>query len=464
MTRKNHVDGGRFSRMARMATMAARTTAELVAAKAVQRVTGGDELDLGTALMPTAERMVQVLGEMKGAATKIGQFVSLVDQDIFPQEAKRALHKLLNQAPQRMAWSQVEAVLLAELQRPLSQLFADIDPSPLAAASLGQVHRATLPDGRAVVVKVQFPGVDTAIESDLRNAAMMAKALSLAGGVFDNKHYYKELAAVLRRELDYRQEIEQAELYRAAMAPWPDLLVPQYFADLSSERVLTIEFLDGPTMLEVAQDANSSADLRFRIGAQLVAATWGPFLRHRVIHADPHPGNYVVLPDGRLGVLDFGATKQFSLPFVHAYWRLLDAAFSRKKADLFTILVDAGFDMQGDRVRAEAWLRDLSSVVERPFARDHYDWGGCRIVADVIAMKSNYGLTPLRVRAPEESLMFYRSAAGAAGDLRMLRSAGNFRQVLMDVADRARGDLAPELQTAVGAGPHQVGGWGQWQA
>lgn len=463
MTRKPHVDGGRLSRMARMATMAARTTADLLAAKAVQKMTGGDDMDLGAALKPTAERMVEVLGEMKGAATKIGQFVSLVDQDVFPQEAKRALHKLLNQAPQRMSWPQVEAVLVAELQRPVSELFADFDTEPMAAASLGQVHRATLPGGRAVVVKVQFPGVDKAIDSDLRNAGVMARAMSMAGGVFDNQHYYEELAAVLRRELDYRQEIDQAEIYREAMAPWPDLAVPEYFADRSTGRVLTLELFDGPTMLQVAQDPDSSADLRFRVGAQLVAATWGPFLRHRVIHADPHPGNYVVLPDGRLGVLDFGATKSLSLPFVHAYWRLLDASFSRRTPPLYDILAEAGFEMQGDRERAEAWLRDLTAVVERPFAGDHYDWGACRIVADVVGMKTKYGLTPLRVRAPEESLMFYRSAAGAAGDLRLLASAGNFRKVLMDVAERARQHLAPDLAETLRSGAEPQLAWGQWQ-
>lgn len=449
MPSKPHVDGGRLSRMARLAGMAARTTADVVAARAKQRLSGGDDLDLAAALGPTAERMVEVLGEMKGAATKIGQFVSLVDQDVFPQEARRTLHRLLSQAPQRMAWTDVQQVIRRELGGDPQTLFAHFEQEPMAAASLGQVHRARTHAGDEVVVKVQFPGVDQAIESDLRNAGVMAKALSLAGGIFDSKHYYDEIAQVLRRELDYRQEMAQAEIYREALQPWPDLVVPRYFTALCAERVLTLQWLPGPTMLEVAQDPDASAETRLRVGAQLVAATWGPFLRKRVIHADPHPGNYVVLQGGRLGVLDFGATKELSVPFTRAYWRLLDAAFSRQRPDLYDILQNAGFELGGDRGKAETWLYDLLEVVERPFTGSSYDWGACRIVSDVVAMKSRYGLTPLRVRAPDESLMFYRSAAGSAGDLRLLRSAGNFRKILMDVATTARANLGDDVAAAL---------------
>ncbi len=452
MSERDHVESGRLSRMARLAKVAAHTAADVLAAKAREKM-GEDGADVAQSLKPTAERLVQVLGEMKGAATKVGQFISLVDQDVFSDEARAALHKLLHQTPQRMTWEQVEAVVRAELGAPPDELFAAFEREPLASASMGQVHAATTRDGRDVVVKIQFPGVDRAIEADLRNAGMMAKALSVAGGVFESRHYYEELAAVLRRELDYRQEVLQGEIYREALRPWPDLVVPQFVTELSALRVLTMERLHGPTMLQAAQDPSVDAAARLRIGSQLVAATWGPFLSQRVIHADPHPGNYIVLADGRLGVLDFGATKALSTRFTMAYWHLLGEAFADQRADIYSILEQAGFEMMAGRDTAEPWLNALTDIVQRPFAGEYYDWGQCRISSDVVALKNRHLLTILKVRAPEEGLMFYRSAAGAAGDLRLLKSAGNYRQVLRDVATTARGNLAPEVAEALRAAP-----------
>ncbi|MBM4344414.1 MAG: AarF/ABC1/UbiB kinase family protein [Deltaproteobacteria bacterium] len=433
MSNDDHVQSGRLARMAKIAKVGARTAADMLAARARQKL-GSDDATIAESLKPTAERLVEVLGEMKGVATKVGQFVSLVDQENFPEEARKALHRLLNQTPQRMEWDQVQAVVRGELGGNPEEIFAAFDREPLASASMGQVHGATTRDGQDVVVKIQYPGVDKAIESDLRNAGAIARTLSLAGGVLESRHYFEELAAVLRRELDYQQEIAQAEVYRDALQPWPDLVVPEFRRDLSTQRMLTMERLRGPTMLEAAQDDATPADVRFRIGAQLVAATWGPFLRQGVIHADPHPGNYIALPGGRLGVLDFGATKTLSVPFAHAYWRLLDAAFRREVPDVYGALVSAGFDMQLDKAAADVWLLPLTATVERPFQTDWYDWGKCRISADVQALTRKHPLIVLKVRAPEESLMFYRSAAGAAGDLRLLRSAGNFRTTLIGTA------------------------------
>lgn len=456
MASEDHVESGRLTRMARLAKVAARTTADVLAVKAREKL-GASDAEVAGALRPTAERLVEVLGEMKGAATKMGQFISLVDQDVFPPEARAALHKLLHQTPQRMTWAQVQAAVRAELGDDPDALFAAFSREPLASASMGQVHAATTRDGDDVVVKVQFPGVDRALEADLRNAGLMARALSVAGGVFESRHYYEELAQVLRRELDYREEIVQGEIYRAALRPWPDLVVPRFYPGLSSARVLTMERLRGPTMLQAAQDPDFDAAARLRIGQQLVAATWGPFLSQRVIHADPHPGNYIALPDGRLGVLDFGATKTLSPRFTLAYWHLLGEAFADARPDIYAILQQAGFDIQAERAAVEPWLLELTAVVQRPFAADHYDWGACRISSDVVELNKKWWMTALKVRAPEESLMFYRSAAGAAGDLRLLRSAGNYRAILRQVAETARGHMAPEVAAALAAAP------GRWR-
>ena len=434
----DHVQGSRLQRMARLAGVAARTSRDLVAARVRQKLQDGGEAQLVASLTPTAERLVEVLGEMKGAATKMGQFLSLVDQDTFPAEARKALTRLLNQTPGTMGWQAVREVIEQELGGPPEQHFASFDPVPLASASMGQVHAATTLDGRDVVVKVQFPGVDKAIEADLRNAGALAKALSIAGGVLDGRKYYDEIAAVLRRELDYRQEAEQLRIYRAALRPWPDLVVPDIIESLSATRVLTLERLHGPTMLQFAHDPSAPPEDRFRVGTQLVTAAWGPFLSQGVIHADPHPGNYIVLPQGRLGVLDFGATKQLSVPFTLSYWRLLDDAFHDRPSDLANLLESAGFEMIGERARMDAYLQGVAAIVQRPFTSDFYDWSRCRIALDVRSHVARDALVSLRCRAPEEGLMFYRSAVGGAGVLKMLGAAGNFRQVLQGIAATAR--------------------------
>ena len=445
----DHVQGSRLQRMARLAGVAARTSRDLVAARVRQSLQGNGEAELVANLTPTAERLVEVLGEMKGAATKLGQFLSLVDQDTFPAEARKALSKLLNQAPGTMDWPAVRQVVQQELGAPPEERFATFDPVPLASASMGQVHAATTFEGREVVVKVQFPGVDKAIEADLRNAGVLSSALSMAGGMLDTRKYYDELATVLRRELDYRQEAQQLRIYRDALRPWPDLVVPDILDELSARRVLTLERLHGPTMLQFAQDETAPAEDRFRVGSQLVAATWGPFLSKGVIHADPHPGNYIVMSEGRLGVLDFGATKHLSVPFTLSYWRLLDDSFHNRQSDLTGLLESAGFEMVGDRARIDKYLLGISAIVERPFTADFYDWGACRIALDVRSHVTHDALVSLRCRAPEEGLMFYRSAAGSAGVLKMLRSAGDFRKVLKDITAMARKHTDPDIEQAL---------------
>jgi predicted unusual protein kinase regulating ubiquinone biosynthesis (AarF/ABC1/UbiB family) len=446
----DHVEGGRIKRFAQFAGVAARTTRDLLAAEARKRLLKQGDERIDDVLAPTAERLVRVLGGLKGAATKLGQFVSLVDQDTFPEEARRVLARLMSQAPHRMPYETVGEVVARELGAPPEELFEDFSEEPFAAASLGQVHAATLSDGRRVVVKVQYPGVDRAIESDLKNVGFLAKGLSLAGGLLDGREYMDEIASTLRRELDYREEVAQLEAWRDAARPWAKLVVPQVIGERSAERVLTLERLEGPTLLAFAEDEANGPEARYEIAVRLVEATWGPFLREGLVHADPHPGNYIALPDGRLGVLDFGATKRLSPRFVLAYWRIVLDTLEGREPPIIEVLEGAGFEVQGDREKTVAWLRDLTAIVDRPVLQPEYDWGACRISADCRDLFARSVGTWIRFRAPIESLMFYRSAAGVAGDFRLLRAKGDFRGALVRLADTARAHLGDQLARAHG--------------
>src|SRR3989442_9149786 len=200
----DHVQTGRLRRLSRLAYLTARTTGDLLAQQARRKLGGEGNPDLKKA----AERILGTLGELKGAALKLGQALAM-DPDALPAEARRILARLLAQAPQRMSFEQVAEVVRAELGRAPDDLFAGFEREPLAAASLGQVHAARLHDGREVVVKVQYPGVDRALESDLANAAVLVRGLSLTGDTLDGRPYYEELRTSLLRELDYVQRSEE---------------------------------------------------------------------------------------------------------------------------------------------------------------------------------------------------------------------------------------------------------------
>jgi predicted unusual protein kinase regulating ubiquinone biosynthesis (AarF/ABC1/UbiB family) len=435
MAEDDHVQGGRLRRLSRLAYLTARTTGDLLAHQA-RRTFGGDA---NPDLSKAAERILGTLGELKGAALKLGQALAM-DPDALPAEARRIVARLLAQAPQRMAFEQVAEVVRAELGAAPDDLFASFDREPIAAASLGQVHGARLRDGREVVVKVQYPGVERALESDLANAAVLVRGLSLTGEALDGRPYYEELRSSLLRELDYVQEAEQCRAYAAAARNFPELAVPEVIRDCSSQRVLCLTRLRGPLLLEV-MESSAGEEERFRVARLLVFAIWGPFYAARRVHGDPHPGNFLVLPDGRLGVVDFGATKVLSEPFAATYRSFLEANASGKRAiEVGPALARAGFRFLSDDVEeAYEFCQKLADIVERPIRSDEpYDFGADPMVQDVRRLVQANPKMALAIKPPAEAILFYRAATGLAHDLRLLRARGRFRPILAEIASRGR--------------------------
>ena len=431
----HHVQTSRLRRLSRLAYLTARTTGDLLAQRA-RRKLGGES---GPDLRKSAERILGTLGELKGAALKLGQALAM-DPDALPAEARRIVAKLLAQAPQRMAFEQVADVVRAELGAGPDELFAEFEREPLAAASLGQVHGARLRDGREVVVKVQYPGVDRALESDLANAAVLVRGLSLTGETLDGRPYYEEVRASLLRELDYVQEAEQCRAYAEAARAYPELAVPEVVTQLSSVRVLCLTRLRGPHLLEV-MESNPAEEERYRVGRLLAFAIWGPFYAARLIHADPHPGNFLVLPDGRLGVVDFGATKLLSERFAATYRSFLEANARGKRAmQVGPALERAGFRfIGGDLEAAYEFCQELADIVERPIQTDDaYDFGADPMVHDVRRLVQSRPGVALTIKPPAEAVLFYRAATGLAHDLRLLKVRGRFRPILGEIQSRGR--------------------------
>ncbi len=434
MADEDHVPAGRIRRLGRLAYLTARTTGDLLAAQARRRLTG-DSLPRDD-LRKAGERILATLGELKGAALKLGQALAM-DPDALPEEARSVVAKLLSQAPQRMEFGQVAEVIRAELGRHPDELFTFFEREPLAAASLGQVHAARLSDGREVVVKVQYPGVDKALENDLANAAVLVRGIALTGKALDGRIYYDELRASLLRELDYTQEAAQADAYRAAALRYPELVVPQVVKDRSTNRVLCLERVHGKLLVDF-MDAKASEEERFRVARLLIFAIWGPFYAARLVHADPHPGNFVVLPDGRLGVLDFGSTKVLSEAFASVYRSFLhENAEGRAHPDVGPMLKKAGFRFLGDDEEdAFEFCQRLADIVQRPIRSETYDFSSEALFWEVKRSFRSDPKLALTIKPPPEALLFYRSAAGLAQDLRLLKAKGPVRSVLKEIVDR----------------------------
>jgi predicted unusual protein kinase regulating ubiquinone biosynthesis (AarF/ABC1/UbiB family) len=303
------------------------------------------------------------------------------------------------------------------------------------------VHRAWLADGTAVAVKVQYPGVAEALRADLDNAALLAKVLGGAGRAMadlDPKPYYDEIRAVVGAELDYRREAELNARYAEAAAPFPELHVPRVFASHSSARVLTLEFAEGVSLQTFANSEASQAE-RWRVGRQLAYAVMGPFLRRDLVHADPHPGNFLVRPDGRLTVLDFGALKQLSPRFVRAFWSLIESACADQEPDFLSVIERGGFVIQGDREVARKAMAGIHNISAKPVLVEEYDWGSGTVVAELRNHFRENVREVTRILPPVESIFFYRALGGLAQNLKLVRARGPYRALCRELGQHLEG-------------------------
>lgn len=264
------------------------------------------ELDLEFELR-TTEQVAEALGHMKGALMKVGQMASYLDQGL-PDHVRSALAQLQDTAPP-MSAELAAAVITEELGSAPTALFAEWDPVPIASASIGQVHRAMTRDGRAVAVKVQYPGVAEAVASDLDNAGMIFAGLGVLFGGLDHKSLVAELRTRLIEELDYRLEAENQRQFTEWYRGHPTIHIPDVVDELSTRRVLTTELSDGVRWDEMLSWSQAERDL---VGETLYRFAFGSLYRLAAFNGDPHPGNYLFHRDGRVTFLDFGLVKRFA--------------------------------------------------------------------------------------------------------------------------------------------------------
>ena len=274
-----------------------------------------------------AHDVVSALGEMKGALMKLGQMASYLDEGM-PEPMRQALATLRSDAPPMpsdLALTEIER----SLGRPLHELFADIDESPLAAASIGQVHRATTIDGRDVAVKVQYPGIAQAIAADLENTERLAMLLGMVYPGLNPDELVEELRERINEELDYENEARNQKLFAEYFEGHPHIWIPAVHDDLTTTNVLTTEFVPGRPF-ETVYDADGEE--RQRVAEIVYRFVFRSLNRQYVFNGDPHPGNYLLADDGRVAFLDFGLVKHFAPDEVDQFAVLIRAMIDRDPA------------------------------------------------------------------------------------------------------------------------------------
>src|SRR3954454_24760172 len=303
--------------------------------------------------LETALKMASVLGEMKGAAMKIGQMASFIDADFLPPEYREIyqeqLAKLRTSAP-AMPWEKVREVLEEEYDESPERVFAEIEEEAFAAASIGQVHRATLRDGTKVAVKVQYPGIADALESDVANAGILVRLAKVLAPGLDAKAVASELRERVLEELDYEYEAQNQRAFARAYDGHPFIFVPKVHSRHSRRRVLVSDYVEGRGFDEVKQLDQDERDI---FGEIVFRFCFGSISHLQHFNADTHPGNYLLMEDGRVAFLDFGMTKNLDKEQIELEIAALEAIFDQEPERLRKALHDLGFLNNPQKVDAE---------------------------------------------------------------------------------------------------------------
>ena len=432
---EDRIPKGRVRRSAKLGSAMGVQATRYAGTKAanVARSRDGAEQKLEARHLETAVKMASILGEMKGAAMKLGQLASFVDTEFLPPEYaelyQEQLAQLRTQAPS-MPWERVVKVMEQEYRgEPLDELFDHIEEDAFAAASIGQVHRATLHDGRPVAVKVQYPGIAEALEADLRNAGMIVRlARALAPGL-DAKSVAEELRLRVMEELDYEYEAQSHRTFARAYRGHPFIYVPDVVTRLSRRRVLVTEYVEGLGFEDVKQ---LPAEERDRFGEIVFRFCFGSIYHLQQFNADAHPGNYILMPDGRVAFLDFGMTKRLDREQIELEQRAIDAAARRDPEGLREALHDLGFIKNPSKLDAQR-LMDHVMVVGGWYMEDREieltPERVMKVIESTSDPRSEYYDLMRRESLPAEELMGRRMETGVLAVLAQLRAKRNWHRI-----------------------------------
>ena len=431
---QKRLNTSRLGRAAKLGGLAAGATARQLSTRATN-VARSDERAAAAnrrAAMETADRMVTVLGTMRGAAMKIGQTLSvidvgMVDEDL-REEFQAKLAKLQHMAP-TVAFKDMRRVIELDTGEKLSASFEDFDEEPIAAASIGQVYRATLHDGRDVAVKVQYPGIEAVVRADLKNLGLLLKAGERIAPGLATKEVAQEITDRISEELDYEIEAANHRAMARAYRGHPFVRVPDVITELTRQRVITTEFVEGRKFTDVVSDPQETRNRHGEILCRFYVN--GPF-RHRLLNGDPHPGNALFSDDGTVAFLDFGFFKHQTADQVEIQRNLLRAVMERDADRMYEISVQQGVISGGpelteplmEKYRAASWWFMDDEVIKlspgdvTKIVFEHADMRG-----------GEFG----KIRLPGEQVTTLRAFGLVLGILGQLQAANNWCQIAREV-------------------------------
>jgi predicted unusual protein kinase regulating ubiquinone biosynthesis (AarF/ABC1/UbiB family) len=357
----DRIPTSRVGRTARVGSLAASQTLRQLGTRAANltRSEEGGRRAMERRHVEAAEQIVTALGTMKGAAMKLGQVMSFLDVGLVPEEYREEfqakLAKLRDAAP-KVRFSDMRKVIEEEMGEPLSETFAQFDEDPIASASIGQVYRAALHDGRDVAVKVQYPGVNNAVRADMQNIGIILRLMKSVAPGLDVKAIAGEVRTRVIEELDYELEAQNQRALARIFRGHPFIVIPDVVTSLSHERVMVSEFVEGIGFEEIK---TLDQDERDRVGEIVFRFFFGCLYRHHQFSGDPHPGNYLLMADGRVAFLDFGLYKRMSAEAVELELETLRAVADGDADEVFSIFKEHGFLTDPDRFEPERLLAQM---------------------------------------------------------------------------------------------------------
>lgn len=429
---------GKFGRFMKLSALSAGASTRYVGqlVKGVFQDAASREASLFQAHLTTVREAVEVMDQLKGAVMKVGQLISVTHEGgLLPPELSEVFAKLQHQAS-TLPFSMIQQRIEQELGRPLEHSFDTIDPTPLAAASIGQVHSARLRSGQAVVVKVQYPGVDESVDSDLWHVRTLLKSTGLLGRAGEADLLFHEVRARMLEELNYLQELENLQQFRAYFAADERLMIPAAEQQLCTRRLLVLHRLDGLTLEEVLA-LKPEQTWRNQLGETLFELMLIQLALFQTLHADPQLGNYRFREDGRVILYDFGCVKRFDDRFLMPYLAMMDAGIRRDEAGLAEAFSALGI-LPPNHAEGLALLMRFCDLVFEPLRRTPYRFeDDAHIFKEVKRMAGQFLAWP-EIQAHPDLVYLHRTYFGVYFILTRLRAEGDWQGIFYRIYAQAQ--------------------------
>jgi predicted unusual protein kinase regulating ubiquinone biosynthesis (AarF/ABC1/UbiB family) len=398
----------------------------------VTRSPEGRDAALERRHIEAAEQIVTALGTMKGAAMKVGQVMSFLDVGLVPEEYReefqRKLGELRDAAP-TVSFKDMRKVIEQELDDPVDEVFAEFDEEPIAAASIGQVYRARLHDGRRVAVKVQYPGVAAAVRADMQNLGLILRLAKRIAPGMDPKAIGEEIRARIHEELDYELEAQNQRTMGRIFRGHPFIVVPEVVTSLSRERVLVSEYVEGIGFEDLKAYPQEGRD---RIGEILFRFYFGSLYRHHEFSGDPHPGNSMLLADGRMAFFDFGLFKRMPPGSVELEIAVQRAVIEGDVETVMRLGAETGLFPEPERFEPERVLEHFRAATSW-YTSDEYieltpEWA-TQVMIDMSDPRSEYFGQLRHENAPPDHIFGRRMEVLTLAVIAQLHARGNFHRI-----------------------------------